>query len=200
MTRSSTSSLGRYSDTIIDISIEKEACPLGIAPTTSTTLTLALGDALAVALMKARNFKKEDFASFHPGGSLGRQLFVKISDLMVSENLPCVDENTSIQDAIITMGSGRLGTVFIQDSKGKLLGLLSDGDIRRALANENFDVKKPAISIANTTPKTINNAHMLASDALVIIEQHKIQLLAVLEGEKLVGAIHLHQLVEAGIA
>jgi len=199
MTRSATSSLGSFSDVIIDISIEKEACPLGIAPTTSTTLTLALGDALAVALMEARSFKKEDFASFHPGGSLGRQLFVKISDLM-SQDLPIVSADTSIQEAIITMSSGRLGTVFIQDENKKLLGLVSDGDIRRALLKPDFNIQDRVISIANTAPKSINNADMLASDALTLIEKYKIQLLAVLENEKLVGAIHLHKLVEAGIS
>lgn len=199
MTRSATSSLGSFSDVIIDISIEKEACPLGIAPTTSTTLTLALGDALAVALMGARNFKKEDFASFHPGGSLGRQLFVKISDLM-SQDLPIVNADTSIQEAIITMSSGRLGTVFIQDQNRKLLGLVSDGDIRRALLKPDFNIQDRVINIANTAPKSINNADMLASDALTLIEKYKIQLLAVLEDDKLIGAIHLHTLVEAGIS
>lgn len=200
MTRSVTSSLGSFSDVIIDITIEKEACPLGIAPTTSTTLTLALGDALAVALMKARDFKKEDFASFHPGGSLGRQLFVKISDLMISEDLPTVSAETSIQEAIITMSSGRLGTVFIQDENQKLLGLVSDGDIRRALLKPDFNIQEKVISIANTAPKSINNADMLASDALTLIEKYKIQLLAVVKDEKLIGAIHLHKLVEAGIS
>ena len=200
MTRSATSSLGSFSDVIIDITIEKEACPLGIAPTTSTTLTLALGDALAVALMKARDFKKEDFASFHPGGSLGRQLFVKISDLMVSKDLPIVSADTSIQEAIITMSSGRLGTVFIQDENQRLLGLVSDGDIRRALLKPDFNIQEKVIDIANTAPKSINNADMLASDALTLIEKYKIQLLAVVKDDKLIGAIHLHKLVEAGIS
>lgn len=199
MTRDKNSSLGSSSDLVIDISIEKEACPLGIAPTTSTTLTLALGDALAIALMQARNFKREDFASFHPGGSLGKRLFVKIEDLMHTD-LPIVSRDTTIQEAIITMSSGRLGTVFITDSQGKFVGLVSDGDIRRSLLNENFDITKDIISIANTNPKTIDNPQMLAADALAIIETHKIQLLAVIKDEKLIGAIHLHKLVEAGIS
>ena len=199
MTRSSTSSLGSFSDVIIDITIEKEACPLGIAPTTSTTLTLAMGDALAVALMKARDFKKEDFASFHPGGSLGRQLFVKIEDLMHTD-LPIVNETTPIQEAVITMSSGRLGTVFIEDSHGKFIGVVSDGDIRRALLNPDFSITDPILSIANRSPKSIDNPLMLAADALAIIEKHKIQMLAVVKDDKLLGAIHLHTLVEAGIA
>lgn len=199
MTKDADSSLGSFSDVILNIKIDKEACPLGVAPTTSTTVTLAMGDALAVALMQARDFKKEDFASFHPGGSLGRQLFVKIEDLMHTD-LPIVSPNTSIQEAIITMSSGRLGTVFITDVSGKFLGLVSDGDIRRALLDTNFDIHKDILSIANTDPKTIDNPQMLATDALAIIESYKIQLLAVIKDEKLIGAIHLHKLVEAGIS
>ncbi len=199
MTRDKNSSLGSFSDLVIDISIEKEACPLGIAPTTSTTLTLALGDALAIALMQARDFKKEDFASFHPGGALGKQLFVKIEDLMQTD-LPIVSGDTTIQEAVIAMSTGRLGTVFITDPQGKFIGLVSDGDIRRALLDKNFDIKKDIITIANTNPKTIDNPQMLAADALAIIETHKIQLLAVTKDGKLIGAIHLHKLVEAGIS
>jgi arabinose-5-phosphate isomerase len=199
MTRNASSSLGKFSDVVIDITIEKEACPLGIAPTTSTTLTLAMGDALAVALMKVRDFKKEDFASFHPGGSLGRQLFVKIADLMQKE-LPTVTKKTPIQDAIITMSSGRLGTVFIEDDQGDFVGVVSDGDIRRALLKPDFDIKAAIISIANTNPKSVDNDQMLAADALAIIEKHKIQMLAVVNNGKLLGAIHLHTLVQAGIA
>ena len=199
MSRDINSSLGSFSDVFIDISIEKEACPLGIAPTTSTTLTLAMGDALAVALMEAREFQKEDFASFHPGGSLGRQLFIKLDDLMQKENLPVVDQNTSIKEAIMTMSSGRLGTVFIEDENHKLLGLVSDGDIRRSLMSDNFDIEKPIIDIANTKPISVDNAQMLAVDALALIESHKIQLLTVITNDKLVGVIHLHTLVQAGI-
>ncbi len=199
MTRDTSSSLGKFSDIIIDISIEREACPLGIAPTTSTTLTLAMGDALAVALMEAREFKKEDFASFHPGGSLGRQLFIKIEDLMQTQNLPVVTADTSIKEAVITMSSGRLGTVFIQDEQENLLGLVSDGDIRRALMDKSFDIDMPILNIANRNPKSVDNPQMLAVDALALIEEHKIQLLTIVDGEKLIGVIHLHTLVEAGI-
>ena len=199
MTKNENSSLGSYSDLWIDISIDKEACPLGIAPTTSTTLTLAMGDALAVALMEARDFQKEDFASFHPGGSLGRQLFIKIEDLMQTKNLPCVKADTSIKEAVMTMSSGRLGTVFIEDDQGKFLGLVSDGDIRRSLMQSDFDIESDIISIANTQPKSVDNAQMLAVDALTLIETHKIQLLTVIKDKKLAGAVHLHTLVEAGI-
>lgn len=199
MTRNPQSSLGNFSDIVIDITIEKEACPLGIAPTTSTTLTLALGDALAVMLMEAKAFKKEDFASFHPGGSLGKQLFVTINDLMQKEHLPTVMETQSIKEAVISMSEGRLGTVFVTDNRGEFLAIVSDGDVRRALMDADFDIDAPVSAIANFTPKTVKDPNMLAVDALKLIEKSKIQLLAVVQKQKLIGAIHLHTLVEAGI-
>jgi arabinose-5-phosphate isomerase len=201
MTKNNQSTLGRYSDLLIRIDVEREACPLDIAPTSSTTLTLALGDALAVCLMKARDFKKEDFASFHPGGSLGRQLFVKVSDLMRTENLPVIGMQTPVKEAIVTISEGRLGTVLLVDNDGKFAGLISDGDIRRALMDERFSLDQPASSFATLNPKTIDDPSMLASDALVLVEKYKIQLLVVLDSEsKILGVLHLHDLVEKGIA
>ncbi|MEW5831677.1 MAG: KpsF/GutQ family sugar-phosphate isomerase [Campylobacterota bacterium] len=201
MTRNSGSTLGRYSDVVININVSKEACPLDAAPTSSTTLTLAMGDALAVCLMKARNFQKEDFASFHPGGSLGKRLFVKVSDLMRTENLPIVEEDTPLKEAILALSEGRLGTVMLRDAQGKLSGLLSDGDIRRALMNESFSLDAPASAYATKHPLIIDDATMLASDALVLIESKKIQLLVVTDkAGKIEGALHLHTLVEAGIS
>ena len=201
MTRNASSTLGRMSDIVLDIDVSKEACPLDAAPTSSTTLTLAMGDALAVCLMKARNFQKEDFASFHPGGSLGKRLFVKVSDLMRTENLPVVDENTPLKEAILAVSEGRLGTVMLRDSDGRLAGLLSDGDIRRALMEASFSLDAPAKTYATKHPLVIDDASMLASDALVLIENKKIQLLVVTDkAGKIVGALHLHTLVEAGIS
>ena len=201
MTKNNQSTLGRYSDLLIRVEVKREACPLDIAPTSSTTLTLALGDALAVCLMKARDFKKEDFASFHPGGSLGRQLFVKVSDLMRTENLPVIGMQTPVKEAIVTISEGRLGTVLLVDNDGKFAGLISDGDIRRALMDERFSLDQPASSFATLNPKTIDDPSMLASDALVLVEKYKIQLLVVLDSEsKILGVLHLHDLVEKGIA
>ncbi len=201
MTRNPDSTLGRFSDEVININVTHEACPLDIAPTSSTTLTLAMGDALAVCLMKARNFQKEDFASFHPGGALGKRLFVKVSDLMRTENLPIVNENTPLKEAILTLSEGRLGTVMLTDSEGKLAGLLSDGDIRRALMSEEFSLEAPAKVFATKNPRVIDDATMLASDALVLIEEKKIQLLVVTDKDGMIqGALHLHTLVEAGIS
>ena len=131
----------------LSIFIDKEACPLDTAPTSSTTLTLGVGDALAVCLMKKRDFKKSDFASFHPGGSLGKQLFIKVSDLMRVDNLPIVSEDTQLKDAIITMSEGRLGSVLITNKTNKLVGLLSDGDLRRALLSEEFSLEKQSFRL-----------------------------------------------------
>lgn len=201
MTKNNESTLGRYSDLLMKIDVRREACPLDIAPTSSTTLTLALGDALAVCLMKARNFKREDFASFHPGGSLGRQLFVKVSDLMRTKNLPVIGMKTPVKEAIVTISEGRLGTVLLVDNDGKFVGLISDGDIRRALMDERFSLDQPASSFATLNPKTIDDPSMLASEALILVEKYKIQLLVVLDGEKkILGVLHLHDLVEKGIA
>jgi arabinose-5-phosphate isomerase len=201
MTRNADSTLGRYSDEVININVTHEACPLDIAPTSSTTLTLAMGDALAVCLMRARNFQKEDFASFHPGGALGKRLFVKVADLMRTADLPIVDENTPLKEAILKLSEGRLGTVMLTDAQGKLSGLLSDGDIRRALMSEKFSLEAHAKDYATKNPRVIDDATMLASDALVLIEEKKIQLLVVTDRDGMIqGALHLHTLVEAGIS
>ena len=197
MTGNKNSTLARYADALINISVSKEACPLNVAPTSSTTLTLAMGDALAVCLMKKRNFTKEDFASFHPGGSLGKKLFVKVKDLMKKE-FPIANENDSLKEAIIKMTEGKLGHVlFLKD--GKVLAILSDGDLRRAMMSKDFNLEKKAIDFATKYPKTINE-NILASDALKFIEDNKIQLLPVVnDNQKIVGVIHLHHLIEAGI-
>lgn len=201
MSKDKSSTLGRYSDIHIPILVQKEACPLGAAPTSSTTLTLALGDALAVCLMQARGFKKEDFASYHPGGTLGKQLFVKVKDLMRTDNLPIVTPKTSMQEAIVVMSEGRLGTVLVADEKGMLQALLSDGDVRRALLQKKFDLQKSVMEYATKNPTIIEDETMLASDALVLIESKKIQLLVVTDKEKRIkGVLHLHTLIEKGIS
>ncbi|MBY0540077.1 MAG: KpsF/GutQ family sugar-phosphate isomerase, partial [Campylobacterales bacterium] len=194
------STLAKYADVFININVEKEGCPLDAAPMSSTTLTMAMGDALAVCLMKKRNFKKEDFASFHPGGSLGKKLFVKVDDLLRKDNLPVVSRETKLKDAILVMSEGRLGSVIIEDENKKVIALLSDGDLRRALMNDNFSMDCKVEEIATKNPKRLNNKELLASDALQIIEDYKIQLLIVTdENDKLVGVLHIHDLIEAGI-
>ena len=201
MSRSKESTLGRYSDIHIPILVEKEACPLGAAPTSSTTLTLALGDALAVCLMKARNFQKDDFASLHPGGALGKRLFVKVRDLMKRDNLPIVSKGATMREAILAQSEGRLGTVLLCDEDGKLVALVSDGDVRRALLRSDFDLSHKALTYATKEPFYIDDEDILASDALVLIEQKKIQLLVITDKERKVkGVLHLHTLIEKGIS
>ena len=170
MTGRKDSTLARYADVTLNIHVNKEACPLNVAPTSSTTLTLAMGDALAVCLMKKRNFTKEDFASFHPGGSLGKKLFVKVKDLM-KKDFPIVNDNVSLKEAIIAMTEGKLGHVLFMNNN-KVKAILSDGDLRRAMMSEDFDLNKNALSFATLNPKTIKE-DMLASDALKFMEDNK---------------------------
>ena len=199
MAKDANSTLASYADAFLNIHIDKEACPLNTAPTSSTTLTMAMGDALAVCLMKNQNFKKEDFASFHPGGSLGKQLFIKVDDLLKKDNLPIVSRGTILKDAILIMSEGKLGNAIVLDNK-KVVGLLSDGDLRRAMLNDNFTLDCTVESIMTKEPKMITNKQILASDALKIIEDYKIQLLVVLNDKnELEGILHIHSLIEAGI-
>lgn len=199
MAKDKFSTLGKFSDAFVKLDVSKEACPLDAAPTSSTTLTLALGDALAVCLMEKRGFKKEDFANFHPGGSLGKRLFLKVKDVMRSENLPIVRWNASLKQAIDTMTHGKLGTVLIVNKDGVLDAILSDGDLRRALMREDFDLNDAAIKYATLKPKELNDKEMLAIDALALIERYKIQLLAVVENGVPVGVLHIHDLANLGL-
>ncbi len=200
MARDKNSSLGRYGDIFLPINVSKEACPLDAAPTTSTTLTLAMGDALSVCLMKKKNFKKEDFASFHPGGSLGKRLFVKVKDLMHTKNLPLINEQTTLKEAVVTMSEGMLGNVLIEGNQGELLAILSDGDLRRAVIRDDFSMNSKAIEYATKDPKVLEGDSLLASDALTLIEQFKIQLIAIVdENRRVKGVLHIHDLIEAGI-
>ena len=199
MAKEENTTLGKYADVLIPIKVTQEACPLGVAPTSSTTLTMALGDALAVCMMEKRGFRKEDFASFHPGGSLGKMLFVKIKDLMRTENLPVVTPDTPLKDTIVVMSEGRLGNVLIAEN-GKLAGVLSDGDLRRALMKEDFSLDAKASAYATHNPKYITDENMLASDALKIIEENKLQHLVITdEAHHIKGILHIHDLIEAGI-
>ncbi len=194
------STLSSYADVFISTKVNSEACPLNIAPTSSTTLTLALGDALAICLMKKRNFAREDFASFHPGGTLGKKLFIKVIDLMRKINLPIINKNISLKEAILTITNGRLGCALIVDENERLIAILSDGDLRRAMLKADFSLEKSAIEYATLNPKTIDNKHILASDAIKIMEEYKITVLVVTnEQNQIKGLLHIHDLVEAGI-
>ncbi|MBF7049311.1 KpsF/GutQ family sugar-phosphate isomerase [Campylobacter volucris] len=185
------STLAKQTDLFLDISVEKEACPLQLAPMSSTTATLVMGDALAAALMKARNFKPDDFALFHPGGSLGKKLLTKVEDLMVKDNLPIVSLNTNFSDLIDVMTSGKLGLCIVLENE-KLVGIITDGDLRRALKSNDkprFDFKANEIMSAN--PKVIN-AKAMASEAEELMLKHKIKEIVVSENDKIVGIIQLY--------
>ena len=198
LSKSKESSLSKLGDYFIPLSMEKEACPLQVAPTTSTTLTLAIGDAIAICLMKAREFGRRDFALFHPGGSLGRELFVGALDLMQSNDLPVLDTSHSLKEAIVVMTRGRLGTALFVDSAGRLLGVLSDGDLRRAMFHDGFSLESSAFDYASKTPKTIGK-NALASEALRIMRTSKIQILPIVDDSCiLLGVIHLQALLQAG--
>ncbi|HHP0355620.1 TPA: KpsF/GutQ family sugar-phosphate isomerase [Campylobacter lari subsp. concheus] len=185
------STLAKQADIFINIAVKKEACPLQLAPTSSTTATLAMGDAIAVALMRARKFRPDDFALFHPGGSLGRKLLTRVGDLMVSNNLPIVNPESEFNELVDVMTSGKLGLCIVLENE-KLVGIITDGDLRRALrANDKprFDFK--AKEIMSETPKTIE-ASAMASEAEEIMLKHKIKEIVVTQDEKIIGIIQLY--------
>lgn len=185
------STLAKQADIFINIAVKKEACPLQLAPTSSTTATLAMGDAIAVALMRAKNFRPDDFALFHPGGSLGRKLLTRVGDLMVSNNLPMVNPESEFNELVDVMTSGKLGLCIVLENE-KLVGIITDGDLRRALrANDKprFDFK--AKEIMSEKPKTIE-ASAMASEAEELMLKHKIKEIVVTQDEKIVGIIQLY--------
>jgi len=192
--------LAQQADIILDVGVKEEACPHDLAPTSSTTATMAMGDALAIALLEKRNFTAEDFALYHPGGNLGKRLLLKIEEMMVSgDAVPVVDRNVPIRDAILEMTTKRLGATCVVDNAKKLLGIITDGDLRRLLQKTTDLTHLTAEMMMTKNPKTIIR-NMLAAVALQEMEAHKItQLIVVDEENKPVGMIHLHDLVEAGL-
>src|SRR5690606_8413361 len=194
------STLARSADVNLDVSVAKEACPLNLAPTASTTATLAMGDALAVALLEARGFTVEDFARSHPGGSLGRRLLLHVSDLMhTGDAIPRVAPDVLLSEALVEMSRKGLGMTAIVDAGDKVLGIFTDGDLRRTL-DRRLDIHAATVSSAMTpAPRTIR-AEELAAEALKMMDQHKINaLLVVDDNERLIGALNMHDLLRAGI-
>mgnify|MGYP000356028674 CR=1 FL=1 len=201
MTGKPASRLAQFSDVHLDVSVPEEACPLGLAPTSSTTVSLALGDALAVALLEARGFSSEDFARSHPAGSLGRRLLVRIEDLMhQGDNLPMVLANASVTDALIEMSEKRLGMTAIVDEQQQLLGVFTDGDLRRAVNHGPVNLNQTAVSeLMAKNPKTVQAGH-LAIEAAHLLERYQINgLLVVDEQQRLVGALNIHDLLRARV-
>lgn len=195
------STLSRVADVTIDVSVKEEACPLGIVPTASTTATMAMGDALAVALLIKRGFKEEDFAFFHPGGSLGKKLFIKVMDLMhTGDALPLVYPDIPMTEAIMEISSKRLGVAIVVNNHKEILGIITDGDLRRGIEKWGkafFDMKAGEVMTRN--PKTISEEE-LAVKALSVMEKHSITSLVVPDGEgRAKGIIHLHDILRQGI-
>lgn len=199
MTGNLRSALAQRSDVVLDVGVEEEACPLDLAPTASTTATMAMGDALAVALLKKREFRSEDFAFLHPGGSLGKKL-LKISDVMFSgEQIPVVAPTATLQEVILEITRKRFGCTCVIDASGRLQGFITDGDLRRTMQNRENPGHLTAAEIMNTTPKTIASGSR-ATQALQVMKHYNImQIVVVDEEDHPVGMVHLHDLLEAGI-
>ncbi len=200
MTGNADSILAKQADIQLDISITEEACPLGLAPTSSTTVTLVMGDALAVALLEAKGFSAEDFAFSHPGGSLGRKLLLKVSDIMHSgSRIPKVISGTLLSDGLLEISAKGLGMTAIVDEQDRLIGLFTDGDLRRAF-DQRLDVMTTRIDEVMTRHCKTIHADALAVEALNLMEQNKITGLLVTDAEqRVVGAIHMHDLLRAGV-
>lgn len=194
------STLAKLADIHLCARVEQEACPLGLAPTASTTAALALGDAVAVALLEARGFSADDFALSHPGGSLGRRLLLRISDIMHKhEQIPLVDENATISAALLEISRKGLGMTGILDATGRLSGIFTDGDLRRIL-DQRIDIHQTVISSVMTRNCVTVRSEMLAAEALKIMEQKKINALMVVSAEQIpVGALNMHDLLRAGV-
>ncbi|MDH3455168.1 MAG: KpsF/GutQ family sugar-phosphate isomerase [Desulfuromonadales bacterium] len=197
-----TSTLARAGDVFLDISIKEEACPLQLAPTASTTVTLAMGDALAVALLLQRGFREEDFALYHPGGALGKRLLLRVEDLMhVGDAVPTVNAKTPLKDALYVISSKKLGITGVVDDQGDLVGVFTDGDLRRKIEQGIEVLNRPIGELMGGKPKRILRTN-LAAKSLQRMEEHQITSLFVFdseEGQKPVGIIHLHDLLKAGV-
>ncbi|MDP1574103.1 MAG: KpsF/GutQ family sugar-phosphate isomerase [Coxiellaceae bacterium] len=199
MTGNPNSTLSHHATIHLDISIDKEACPLGLAPTSSTTATLVMGDAIAITLLEARGFKEKDFARFHPGGALGRRLLLNIDNLMHTHDaLPQVHKDCLLSEALMEITQKSLGMTTIIDDNGHLCGIFTDGDLRRAI-DRNQDIHNTPIHTVMTKNNLVITKDMLAAEALQIMEQHKITSLVVIEDEKPIGVVHMHDLLRAGI-
>lgn len=194
------SALAKYSDVVLDVSVKKEACPLGLAPTASTTACLAMADALAVCLLELKDFKAKDFALFHPGGSLGRQLLLKVEDIMrTGSRNPVVDERLTVSEVLLRITNARAGAASVVDAKGRLTGIFTDGDLRRHLESDR-DLPRRKIKEVMTAGPLVVKKEMLAAEALRILEQKKIDEVPVVD-EKYhpVGLLDVQDLLRAGV-
>ena len=200
MTGNPASTLGVMSTIHINVAVEQEACPLGLAPTSSTTAALVMGDALAVSLLEARGFTRDDFAWSHPGGSLGKRLLLRVSDIMhIGADIPSVPASALISHALLEMTEKQLGMTAIVDADNRVIGIFTDGDLRRTLA-KNLDIKNTTISEVMTPHCAVISADILAAEAMQVMEKKKINALIVVDDHKIpVGALNMHDLIRAGI-
>ncbi|PKY12236.1 D-arabinose 5-phosphate isomerase [Acidithiobacillus marinus] len=200
MTGNPQSTLARSAAVHLNCSVEREACPLNLAPTASTTATLAMGDALAMALLQARGFSADDFALSHPGGSLGKRLLLRVQDVMHRDQaLPKVQRETLMRDAVLEMTSKGLGMTAVVDAEDRVLGIFTDGDLRRAFAERQDLWEQPMAALAHTQPRSIR-AEALAAEALALMESHRVGALLVVDDDyRLIGALNMHDLLRAGI-
>jgi arabinose-5-phosphate isomerase len=200
MTGNTASTLAKLADTHICIKVSTEACPLGLAPTSSTTATLVMGDAISVALLNARGFTADDFALSHPGGSLGKRLLLRLSDIMhQGDRLPVVSENALIKDALVEMSLKGLGMTAVVNMNNQLIGIFTDGDLRRILDLQ-IDIHQDNITTAMITSPTVVQADMLAAQALNIMEDKKINGLIIVDDNQIpIGAMNMHDLLRAGV-
>ncbi len=200
LTGNPNSTLAKFATIHLDVSVKQEACPLGLAPTSSTTAALVMGDALAVSLLEARGFTRDDFAFSHPGGQLGRRLLLRVSDIMHTDSaIPKVRENTSVSGAILEMTTKKLGMTAVVNSENELLGIFTDGDLRRLLGN-NLSLPNGEIREVMTQNSKVIHADCLAAEAMQIMQQQKISALCVVDDQqKVCGALNMHDLIRAGI-
>lgn len=200
MTGNGRSTLARFATAHLDVSVEQEACPLGLAPTSSTTAALVMGDALAVSLLQARGFTKDDFAWSHPGGSLGKRLLLRVSDIMhTGTQVPAVPETAMVGQALLEMTEKKLGMTAVLNDTGAVVGIFTDGDLRRMLG-KNIDIHKTRIAEVMTRRFTAITADILAAEAMQIMETKKFNALVVVDDDRqAIGALNMHDLIHAGI-
>jgi arabinose-5-phosphate isomerase len=200
LTGNAKSALAAFATVHIDVGVAQEACPLGLAPTASTTAALVMGDALAVSLLEARGFTRDDFALSHPGGALGRRLLWLVSDIMhTGGEIPLVSADALIGEALLEMTEKKLGMTAVTDTQGRIAGVFTDGDLRRTL-EKNVDIHGTKISVVMTIGCTVIPKHILAAEALRIMEEKKINALIVVDDERRpLGALNMHDLIRAGI-
>ena len=197
ITGSMNSFLAKNADFVLNSYVEKEACPNNLAPTSSTTAQLVIGDALAVCLLELRDFSRKDFAKYHPGGTLGKKLYLRVSDLVAKNEIPRVDPNTSVKEVIVEISKKRLGTTAVIENS-RIIGIITDGDIRRMLENNTNINQLKASDIMGTNPITIKSNEM-AVKALGVMQNNDITQILVTENDKYVGVVHFHDLLKEGI-